>query len=495
VQSTTTVGRWLVPALLVCAFVATLAMRVPALRLPLERDEGAYATVAALWMAGELPYRDTFDHKPPLMYLLYMPPLVIGGPDAIAIRVWASLLFGLQLPVVYRVGRIVWTPGTAAFAVLIYAIVGSAFALQGAVFNTEQALMLPALVGLWALLRGIENRRRRWPVLYGLCLGLVSLIKPTVVPLLVPLVLLLRAGGVGGILRNTGVMLGGVVLPWLPVVVVWGVSGAWRDLVFALVTYNRLYAAESARGWDIGAVVNVVAPLGALLIYAVGGAALAGWRATPERQRLALALWTLACLAAAVLSLRGYIHYYYPALPGLALLAAPVIARLVVRRQGRMQTWGVAAALLLAGVLLLPWVRDAAQVSRLDAAAQATRLYGDDGTHYFAAAPAVAAYVASITSPEQPIFVWASEPQVYLFAERRPSSRYIYSYPFDLVPELRTRLVADLQRQPPAVVVLYHGLEPPEWMALARQRGMHLDREIGGFDIWIAPDVASEPND
>jgi 4-amino-4-deoxy-L-arabinose transferase-like glycosyltransferase len=404
-----------------------------------------------------------------------MPPLLWGGADAVAIRVWASLVFLFQLPLVYLIGRIVWTSTTAALATLIYALVGSAFKLQGLMFNTEQALMLPALIGLWTLMRGIAEERLRWSIAYGLCLGLVSLIKPTAVPLLVPLVLFVRVGRPYAYVRTAGAMVVGMILPWLPVMLTWGVTGAWPELVFALGTYNRIYAEESLRNWDAGGVINVVAPIGALLVYAAGGVALGGWRTRCQRQRLAISLWTIAFIVAAIVSLRGYIHYYYPALPGLALLAAPVITRLLERHEGNSQLWGGIAAALLGVVLLIPFVRDAVEVSRLD------------GTHYFATAPAAAAYIRSVTTPEEPIFIWASEPEIYLLANRRPSSRYIYSYPLDLFPASRTQLAADLQHDPPAVVVLYHGLQPAPFTALASQRNMRLVARIGGFDIWATP--------
>ncbi len=304
-----------------------------------------------------------------------------------------------------------------------------------------------------------------------------------------PLILLAGARRPTFYIRNIGAMMGGMVLPWMPVLAVWSWVGAWSDLVFALVTYNRIYAAQSLRDWDIGAVVNVIAPLGALLVYAVGGVALSGWRLPRSRQRLALALWTLAFIGAAVVSLRGYIHYYYPALPGLALLAAPVVTRLLERRGEATPVGNRLAATLLAAVLLVPYVRDAMEVSRLDAAEQATRLYGEIGTDYFATTPAVASYIRATTMPEQPIFVWASEPQIYLLADRRPSSRYIYDYPLGLIPEVSVELAADLRQQTPVLVVLYRDSQPPAFVALAERNTMRLVKQIGGYDIWATPIV------
>lgn len=477
--------RWFVPALLVLAVIATTLARWSTLQLPLERDEGAYATMASLWLDGALPYRDAFDHKPPLVYVLYMPPLLAGGDPTIAIRAWAALLFLLQLPLVYGLGRTLWNPLAAALATLIYAIIGSAFRLQGVVFNTEQALMLPALTALSLLVRAIADPRLRWRVGYGVCLGLVALIKPTIVPFLLALPFIASRSPLE-VLRDMSAAVAGMVLPWVPVVVVWGSLGAWSDLVNALVTYNRLYAAESLRTWQVGAVVDVVAPLGASLVVAVGGVALAGWRTTRARQRSALVGWTLAGLAAAVLSLRGYIHYYYPALSGLALLAAPTIARLLERRDGK-PLWNRLAAALLVAVLLVPFGRDMLVVARLNPTAQAARLYGEDGTRLFAAAPAVGRYVRSVTAPDQPIFVWASEPEIYLFADRRPASRLIYSYPLYLVPATNAALAAELREHPPGAVVLYRGLRPALLIALAEQHGLRMVEQIGGYDIWAIP--------
>src|SRR5947208_653777 len=100
--------------------LATL-MRLPGLWLPLERDEGAYGYVASRWLQGALPYRDVFDHKPPLIYLLSMPPLLVGTPGAFDVRVWASLIFLAGLPVVFAIGRTVWDRPHAALATILYA--------------------------------------------------------------------------------------------------------------------------------------------------------------------------------------------------------------------------------------------------------------------------------------------------------------------------------------------------------------------------------------
>ena len=485
-------ARWW-PAMLPLAFavVAAALMRWPGLVLPLERDEGAYAYTAGAWLRGELPYRDVFDHKPPLLYLLYMPTLIGSQVSGLTIRLWASLIFIVQLPVLYTLARRIWDSATAGVAVILYAIAGSAFSMQGLILNSEQALVLPALFALLCLFTGTDMDRRRWSFLYGICVGLIAMIKPTAVPLLVPLVLPIGAGGIGGRLRHLASAIGGAVVPWLPIFAVWGASLALDDLYFARVDYNRLYAAESVKEWSAGGIVNVVAPLGPLLLCATVGASLAGWSGVLKRQRMALVLWTLALFGAALLGLRAYVHYYYPVIPGLALLAAPAVTRIGRQTMGAEGRWrrmvALAGPTLLLAVLTVPFAVDNLRLFSLTPTEQAEALYGRDGRFYFGAAADVAAYVQEQTRPDEQIYVWGAEPEIYVLAGRTTGARYVYDYPLRLIPGARAELERELQRNPPALWIVYHGFRPRGFDAFVSDQGLELTTTIGGYDIWAAP--------
>jgi hypothetical protein len=115
---------------------------------------------------------------------------------------------------------------------------------------------------------------------------------------------------------------------------------------------------------------------------------------------------------------------------------------------------------------------------------QAERLYGNDGKLYFAPAQDVAAYLQAHTQPGEQIYVWASEPEIYLLAQRQAGSRYIYIYPIDLIPGAADQVLHDLRQHSPAALVLYHGLQPAGLIELAREAGLSPTKEIGGYEIW-----------
>lgn len=484
-------SRWNIVLPVALAVLIAILLRLPVLGLPLERDEGAYGLIAASWLKGALPYRDLFDHKPPLIYLLFM-PAVSGTPGPVPLRIWLTCLFVLQLPLLHTIGRRVYGQTAAILATLIYAVTGSAFQLQGLIFNTEQALTLPALVALLALVRGAGDERVRWPLLYGLFLGLISLIKPTAVPLLFLLLLLFRAPSPWTHLRNSATATVMLCVPWLPVFGYWGSAGALHDLRFALFDYNRIYTQESAVRWTTAGLVDMLAPLAPLLVCATGGM-VTGAGIAGARGRMAVTLWTLAFLGAGLLGLRPYIHYYYPALPGLALLAAPTLLSLGQRAwqaRGVRRVLGIVGPVALLTLLLLPLMLGNFRLVGRTAEEQATALYGPDGQYYFGPAEQVAAYIKAVTQPDEAIYVWASEPEIYLLADRRPASRFIYDYPLRLLPEAQAELQHDLTLQPPALVVTYHGERPLGLEAVATRLNLRLTTTIGGYDLWMPPESA-----
>lgn len=490
------VVRWRSDILLLAAvLILSLLLRVPGFALPLERDEGAYAYVAWNWLHGALPYRDAFDHKPPLVYLLYMPPLLFGPPTALAIRVWATLLLLVDVALVYAIGRRVWGRGAGLLAALIFGVAGSAFDLQGLVLNTDQALVLPALIALWCAIRLRETQRLRFAIGAGAALAATVLVKPVGIVLL-PALLLACERNVRSIVWVYGGAALGAAIVGMPIAGYFALRGGWNDLVFGVLTYNRLYASESQDRWLLGPLVDMFAPFVPLLLVAIGGVALLGRSdasITPSARRSGwlIAGWCAALLVAAIGSLRAYIHYYYPILPFLALLAAPCLlwlrridAGADRLRRGANQL----AALLLAALLLVPFARQNLRLLGTTAEQQSVRLYGDVGKHYFAPAPLVAEYVRERTQPADYIYIFAAEPEVYLLAERRAASRYIYDYPLGLVPGAAAELRSDLAARPPKLVITYFGVRPEAFFQTVEAQNFTKLAEIGGYEIFGQPE-------
>jgi hypothetical protein len=73
---------------------------------------------------------------------------------------------------------------------------------------------------------------------------------------------------------------------------------------------------------------------------------------------------------------------------------------------------------------------------------------------------------------------------VYLLAERRASSRYIYDYPLLLLPSASAELLRDLAARPPRLVITYYGVRPDGFFKTINDQNFVKLAEIGGYEIF-----------
>jgi 4-amino-4-deoxy-L-arabinose transferase-like glycosyltransferase len=464
-------------------------LRAPLHSLPLERDEGAYALISARWMAGDVLYRDLFDHKPPLIYLVFALAQLLPGDPVRALRVLATLYMLAGGLLLFALGRRLYGRRAALGALALFLTYGSSSRFQGLTFNSEAVLTLPALLGCLAAIAGVQKRRPALLGTAGVCVGLAISAKPVGVALLVPLVaapfLVAWPRRARAVALGAG-LAGAAVPPALFALLLWR-QGALAAAYEALVVYNRIYGAESiALGWDPTWLWRIWLPMLALALPALAGLigawTVREWRTAAHHVAL---MWGLALLATALLSLRAYPHYYLAAVPLLSLWAAAgiaVLATSIGRWWGR-PVGAVAALLALAGLLAVP-ASELGSLRMQTPYEQIGSLYGPDGYAFFGHADKVAAYVVEHVPPEQPIFVWAAEPEVYFLANRRPASRFVYDYPLDQLPGARQQLLETLRRAPPPLMITYHAVRPIDFPPLPPQNGYKLAATIGGFDVY-----------
>src|SRR5262245_61545139 len=141
-------------ALIAAAVLAFAALRVPLLAVPLERDEGEYAYIAQRMLAGEVPYRDAFDQKPPGVFAAYLLAFGTAGPTVVGIRLFLALWTAATAVALYALVRRLAGDLAAGFALLVFALASSDPSVLGFAANTENWMLLPLVLAAHAVLRG-----------------------------------------------------------------------------------------------------------------------------------------------------------------------------------------------------------------------------------------------------------------------------------------------------------------------------------------------------
>src|SRR5438552_4952566 len=164
------------PAVLVAVCALPILLYIPFLHEPFERDEGLYAALAQLILRGDLPYRDGFDVKPPLVSGWYALSFLIFGQNVWAPRLVAAVLCSLTTLLVYVQGRLVFSGREAMLAALAFALsIGVARFETNA--NTEYFMLLPLVAGLVTFTLGHQTGRLPWFLLSGVLNGIAIMTK------------------------------------------------------------------------------------------------------------------------------------------------------------------------------------------------------------------------------------------------------------------------------------------------------------------------------
>jgi hypothetical protein len=430
--------------------------------LTINHDCGWYLFAGGRILDGAQPYVDVVDVNPPL--ILYLNAAVVAlarGLGLAEIAVFqACVLAVVALSLALCARTLATTARTDALGVLAWLLLGFAGDDFGQREHLLAALMLP-----WVLLTGARGRGDDVPrplaLTAGALAGLGGALKPFY--LLVALIVLAPARG-KALRRPEQLAFAAVLLGYALHFAL--LPGAVRDGFVA--TVDLVLRAYGAYNQPLGVLLvnpSVLAALG------LGAGALLASRWLPRARPLALA--SLAALLAALWQRKGWPYHLLPALTfgaaAAALLASELLARTPLRARG-------AALLLLA---LAAWGNGRALVgaianTELRAAERAQTLVRE-----LAAGGAILALDTSV-APLFPTVNYTGLDSTLRYACLWPLAGVYRDVPADAEPfryattgaaaaleqHLVDALAADLERRPPALIVVRR----PPWQAFANPR-------------------------
>ncbi len=418
---------------------------------------------------GGLPYRDAWNHHPPLVYYLYSAVFAVAGRgNMVAIRLFTIGWVMATAWTLQRIGRESSDFEVGNMAALLYAIFSVAFLRMDALATDAEIVMVLFTSGaVYLFLMGhfYRDRGRRRIFLAGLCLGVAFLAKPQGVmdAVAIGTFLLLDSwkGDQPSRWKDNLIFMSlGFVLPTLGVLAYFAFRGALNDLFFLTVTYNlKIYG--PAIPLSKQAALALINPLPLLpLNWLLWGLAILHighilrQRIFRPRSDYLFTLWAFFAFVGASMGGRGFGHYYLQMLPPLCLLGALSLKRIRLRlrlftdlqkqsdysippRQtvSHRVTWPQSAqkpppgrairillAFTLAAGVLVPVVH-ALPVSIQQFSAP--YVIGDTSPDLDPTYLELARYIRQNSREDDRVFVWGFQPIIYVASGRRPASRFI----------------------------------------------------------------------
>lgn len=422
--------------------VFLLILRISLIDLPLERDESAYAYLGKRAIEGLAPYRDYYEMKPPLLFYGYGLLDLIFGYSHAGLRWGAWFLTLLMCGGTYLIGRSFFGPKYGLITALVLALF-SANPYTSMVFEESELLVMAlALYGIWLLCRLLQekaNPRKEhwWLIGAGLLIGSSVMVKQSAVFFLgfaaVMLILLaegdnLRARLGKLIQRGLWFSLGAIVPVLLCLGIILG-FGVWEEFAFWNLEYPSLYTqnASETSGFDLLKVNFESLTQRQLLLWVLSGLGLLALAIRGLNKKMSIALLALVLFSffTVMPGKRYYLHYWIQFLPAVALLFAHLFFKLEKLGErpnlsiARNFSFPLGLLFLLIGVGL-----SSAHWLKTDSNTLMREMFGGNP---FVEDQLMARIIESQIQPNETVAVMGSEPQIYVYLNRKAPSRHFYT--------------------------------------------------------------------
>lgn len=442
---------WVLPlALFIFAFFVLSTVFPQASATP-DVDHYVYQYMAQHILDGQIPYRDMWDHKGLIIYLIYALGLLLEPNYGLWILGYLTL--SLTSLGFYSLYKNIFNDQAGAFFSSLVTLFYLSKLLDGG--NSVEFYNLPLqLLSFYAIWRWLNTRKNIWLFLIGAAAGLSLFLRPNEAFLAPGFGLFLLLFKRKNLIKNWGLIIAGCLTAIAPFVGWLYQHQALADFYDIVWRFNFLYSSPSGAAFRRVAVLYIAFQTLTLLFIVCLGIylTLLLYRKKmnlPPIQNDFLNFLLLVfpfTLAAELISARPYEHYFISWLPLFGFLLAFALSRLARQRLTLLLSTLIflGFATLLNGAWL-PLVQSVIQTGALPPLVDA-----ESPDNFYVE------YIRSHSDAETPLWVWGNNLKYNLLTDRDVPTKYLH-----LVPVVNTaytdadeidRIIRDLRLGMPLIL-------------------------------------------
>jgi 4-amino-4-deoxy-L-arabinose transferase-like glycosyltransferase len=443
-----------------------ILLRIQPIGIPLDRDEGVFGLLGRTILDGGLPYQDGIDHKPPLIFYIYAVILSIFPPTAFGIHAFLHIYNLVTLLIVFLFTKRIADINTAYWVIFFYAILSINPFVQGFTASTEMFMLLPIMLSLWCALSATENDKLH--ILYLALSGVSGALacwckQPAVFSVLFAVIIIVYRiwqrqaleTRIQNIIKAVLIWLAGGISASLLIVAYFSMHGILDEFIYWSFQHSLLYSVvlpfPDKVTMALHGLLRIVTNSPLVFILALGAVFL-------KHDKLALAVPIL--LVFFILSLFGasigfaYPHYYAQIVPSLVLLAG-ISCNTISKNITHIRTKYIVSATMLTAAILIAVLPNSNYHLSFEREKFSRYFFG---ANPFPESISIANYLKKNTSPEDKIFIYGSEPQILLLAERASATAFYVVYPllrsqFPKHMEFQGRVIDEIKETRPKYII------------------------------------------
>lgn len=447
------------------------------LAMPLGRDQGIFAWVGQVLLAGGIPYVDAWEVKGPVAHYLYALAMAVLGDTPLGVRLFDNLLLAATTLALVVFGRRRGVPLWGwVTGLMLFASYGGGFWHTAQVDGWISYGILLAIVLLWHEPSRVSARAA---LAVGVLLSLAVLAKPNFA-LLGPLPLIAYSWrGVDGRrpLANIGWCVLGGLVPTIGFLAAYALRGQLHAVWDVVVAFN-LESHFSHRQVTLVTLPRILTEVlvdpreNAPVIWLLHTLALIGLINMARHDRRGAWLlatgWVCGWLVG-VSQNKGFFYHFMPMYVCAAALAAHAIVQVFARTAGDRRARSRNGLVALLVLLMLPTLRPLYQAVNFwtyQAGTRTAERYesqfcnNDDELNFcYRDVATTAAFLRANTGAKDTIYVWGFEALVHLEADRPSPTRYGFNYPMVVgspryAASAKDEVMTALTARPPSAIVV-----------------------------------------
>lgn len=434
-------------------------------------DEGIYQALGLGIDSGRLLYRDAFDNKPPLLYILYS----FVSSDQFLIRL-LSLIFGLLAIIVFYFlcKKILNSSNNkpAFIATSFFALLFGLPIIEGNIANAENFMLLPTLVAGFLVFKSLEykilNTRYKILFLAGLTIGVSFLFKIVAlfdfVAFTAFLIFINYSGELLSIfkkenfireLKNILPFVIGFVIPISLTTLYFLFNNAFPYFLQAVLFNNIGYVNYGNK---------FIIPQGLLifkliLLFSFSLFVFSKRKIYPPSFTF-VCLWLAFSLFDSYFSQRPYTHYVLVLLPAFCLMIGLFLANKNFSKIAGVLTISTFIAVLLSFTFFLRTIYYYPNFISFITGSKSVEAYqrffdGNTPRDY-----EIASYINLKTKATDNIFVWGNNAQIYKLTKKLPPGKYTVAYHITSYKDGLSNTTLMLNKQKPKYIIIMPNVSP-----------------------------------
>ncbi|MBI2075021.1 MAG: glycosyltransferase family 39 protein [Candidatus Levybacteria bacterium] len=439
-------------------------------------DEGIYQVLGMAMRRGSLLYRDIWDNKPPLLYTLY----AIFNSDQFTIRIVSAIFGILTIFIFFKLTEELFlnqrlsshdkkNQNIVYITTFIFAVLFGLPLLEGNIANSENFMLLPITLAALLINKSVHSYKNITLALTGFFLSLAFLFKVVAIFdfsafLFFLIIINFAKEKKYNVLKTVNKLIPffiGFVAPILLITLFFIINGAFWDFFNASFKQNVGY---------IGYGNKLIIPQGLLLIKLILLAFVIIFlfvkRHAFSASAIFIILWFSFSVFNAFFSQRPYTHYMLVLLPSFILLFGYIFSNPSLRKENTQTLLSspkkISAVFLIIVLFLLIknfnfYEKTSGYYQNFISFITMKKNVTDYRSFFDRNTPKdyeLAQFIKLHSKPEDKIFIWGNNAQLYKLTNKLPPGRYTVAYHITASKDTLEETEKSLEKAKPRYIVV-----------------------------------------